>query len=87
MLAGRDTGGGQSGNAHGHAAPAGDGGKFGGALHGFADVAKMVGGASVNGDGTRMTERRGPRSAMSSMVKSREIAVKYFIAQRGEGWI
>src|SRR5207247_2125441 len=30
--------------------PAGDGGEFAGALHGFADVAEMVGGAGVNGD-------------------------------------
>ena len=39
------------GDAHGHAAPSGHGGKFGGALHGFANVAEMIGSASVDGDG------------------------------------
>ena len=40
----------QSGDAHGHAAPARHGGEFRGALHGFANVAKMVGGARVDGN-------------------------------------
>jgi hypothetical protein len=58
-LAMSQPGTGNSGDAHGDPAPSWDGGELGGALHGFADVAKMVGGASVNGDGlvTRRAKR------------------------------
>src|SRR5580704_11962401 len=42
---------GDGGDAHGDSAPAWDGGKFGGAFHGFADIAKGVSGASVDGNG------------------------------------
>src|SRR5215472_9191361 len=41
---------GHRGDAHGHPAPARHRGKFRGARHGFADVAKMVGGAGIDGD-------------------------------------
>src|SRR5260370_25371595 len=41
----------QGGNPHRHAAPAGHGGKFGGVLHRLADIAKVIGGASVDRDG------------------------------------
>src|SRR5262249_27205456 len=50
-LASRGKSGGDGSNAHGHATPARDGGKFAGTLHGFADVAEMVGGAGVDGNG------------------------------------
>ena len=60
-LARGDGGCGQGRKTHGDAAPAGDGGEFAGALHGFADVAEMVGGAGVNGDrrALRGAERTG----------------------------
>src|SRR6185369_6948694 len=50
-----------SGKAHGDTAPAGYGSEFRGALHGFTDVAKVIGGASVDGDGRafRGVERGG----------------------------
>src|SRR5208283_609302 len=37
-------------NAHGHAAPAGHGGEFPSAFHGFADIAEVIRGAGVNGN-------------------------------------
>src|SRR6267154_1568388 len=57
----------QRGDPHGHPAPTGHSGKFGSALHGFADVAEMIGGASVDGDGLawRRVQRTGGRHASS----------------------
>src|SRR5216684_2977686 len=37
--------------AHGHPAPAGHGGELRGAFHGLANVAEMVGGTSIDGNG------------------------------------
>lgn len=77
-LARSDSGSGESGDAHGDAAPTGNGGELDGALHGFADVAKMIGGASVDGDGLA-------RNAECARERHREkIAggvgpVKYFV--------
>src|SRR5271169_1150496 len=42
---------GKSGHPHGHAAPAWQGSKFRGGLHGFADIPKMVRGTGINGNG------------------------------------
>src|SRR4029077_2147108 len=39
-----------SGQAHGYTAPTWHGSKFGGTLHGFADVAKVISGPCVNGN-------------------------------------
>src|SRR5260370_6550562 len=41
----------QRGNPHSYATPTGQSGKFGRTLHRFPDVAEMIGGASVDGDG------------------------------------
>src|SRR5271155_3151429 len=58
-LACRDEGGRERRNAHSHAAPSGDGGKLRGALHGFANVFEMIGGASVDGDGLVLVRPEG----------------------------
>src|SRR5437588_10214328 len=59
-MARRDEGRNQSSDAHGHTTPARHGGKFRSAGHGFADVAEMVGGASVNRNG--LAARRAKRT-------------------------
>ena len=67
--------------AHGDTAPARNGGEFGGALHGFADIAKVVGGTSVDGDGRAFggVERRGSHDG--KRIREGPIVVKYFVIQ------
>src|SRR6266849_696433 len=51
VLSRRDDRCGDCRKAHGHAAPAGHGGELRGAFHGLANVAEMVGGTSIDGNG------------------------------------
>src|SRR5437763_1829802 len=67
--------------AHGYAPPAGDGGEFGGALHGFADVAKVVGGAGVDRDGSGFGGVKGRGSHDEERIGEPMAAVKYFVTQ------
>jgi hypothetical protein len=81
QLARRDVGRDQSRNAHGHAAPAGNGGELRRTFHGFANVAKMVGSARVDGDwhAGRRTKWAGQRHR--GIIARQAIFVKYFILQ------
>ncbi len=49
-LVGSGVGRDKRGQTHGYATPAGNRSEFAGALHGFADVAEMVGSTDVDGD-------------------------------------
>jgi hypothetical protein len=56
-LARRDRGCSEGGDAHGHAAPTGNSGKRCGALHGFADEAKVIARVVGDCDGNLRTRR------------------------------
>src|SRR5690242_16461400 len=72
----------QRGDAHGHAAPARHSGKFRGPGHGFADIAKMVGGASINGDGLAAGRTKRPWGRRHRVSLRYGITfVKYFVLQ------
>src|SRR5438270_13565117 len=58
-LASGNESGGKRADAHSDAAPPRDGGKLCGAFHGFADVAEVIGGARVNGNGLRRRRAKG----------------------------
>ena len=66
-------------NAHGHAAPSRNGGELRRALHGFANVFEMIGGARVYGDCFALirAERSGGYHA-HRLAQNRD-SVKYFI--------
>src|SRR5689334_23019314 len=77
-LTGGSEGRGERGDTHSHASPTGDGGKFSGTLHRFADVAEMVGGASIDRDGFAQRRPDGRRHRHESTLKETVIFVKYF---------
>src|SRR6266850_8143355 len=69
----------QRGDSHGHAAPARHGGEFRRTFHRLADIAEMLGSASVDGDGfaTWRTERAW--SCHGLMLPAISESVKYFV--------
>src|SRR4029077_5077410 len=67
--------------AHGHTAPAGHGREFPRALHGLADVAQMVGGASVNGDGLAVGGAKRTSTGHGGTLATSRQCVKYFVTQ------
>src|SRR5277367_814603 len=81
----RDEGGCERGDAHRDATPSGYGGEFRRALHGFADVFKMVCRASIDGDRFALggAERTGGWHG-KTLTQNRR-SVKYFVSQSTPG--
>ena len=73
-----------SSEAHGDTAPARNGGEFGGALHGFADIAEMIGSASVDKDGLALRRAERTRDGHRRKLAQRSEIVKYFALQSKE---
>src|SRR5277367_2131367 len=80
-LACSEESGGESGDAHGDPTPSWDGRELGCALHGFADVFEMVGGASV--DGYRFAFGGAERASgrHDERLPRESDSVKYFVSQ------
>src|SRR5256885_5070651 len=74
-------GSGNGGEPHSNSAPTRDGGKLRSASHGFANVAEMVGGARVNGDGVGFGGAQGANGSHGRRIVGRRGDVKYFAVQ------
>src|SRR5690349_14149297 len=81
MLVGSGDCGSDSGKAHGDTAPTGYRGEFRGALHGFADIAQVIGGASVDGDGGAFGGVEWGGGHDRERIGGNWRVVKYFVTQ------
>src|SRR5882762_7970540 len=71
----------QRGDSHGHAAPARHCGEFRRTFHRLADIAEMLGSASVDGDGLATWRTERAWSCHGLMLPAISESVKYFVSQ------